>query len=132
MMIGKPSPNAESFLRYLCADIRTDKALGTPASVHAPSASSFGMSPSLCKTQKPYNFANTFIANTSATVAGPSNPNGRRSEAPNQRATTTETENAWDQAENEDEDDDEDFGLPEGFEGLNLDDEDEFDRSWSA
>jgi len=53
-----------------------------------------------------------------------------RSEAPNQRSTTTETEDAWYQAKNEDADDDEDVGLPEGFEGLNIDDEDEFDRSW--
>lgn len=53
-----------------------------------------------------------------------------RSEAPSQPSITTETEDAWDQAEDEDEDDDEDVGLPEGFEGLNIDDEDEFDRSW--
>ena len=74
---------------------------------------------------------NACIANTVATVSGPSNPNEPRSEAPNQRSTTAETEDAWEQANNEDEDDEEDFGLPDGFEGLNLDDEDEFDRSWS-
>lgn len=88
------------------------------------------MSPSLCKTQKPYSFAKTCIANTLATVSRPSNLDELRSGASSQPSATTETEEAWDQAKNEDEDDDEDFGLPEGFEGLNIDDEDEFDRCW--
>lgn len=85
------------------------------------------MSPSLRETHGPYNLAKGC---TFATVPGPFNPNGPRSEAPRQPSTITQTENARDEAQNEDEDDDDDFGLPEGFEGLNIDDEDEFDRSW--
>jgi hypothetical protein len=88
------------------------------------------MLPSLRETYGPHSFANACIANTLATVYGPPNLDEPRSEGPSQPSTTTETEDAWDQAKNEDEDDDEDVGLPEGFEGLNIDDEDEFDRSW--
>lgn len=53
VMIGELSLSADPFLRCLSANIWTDKALGTPTSVHAPSAYTPGMSPSLRETCGP-------------------------------------------------------------------------------
>jgi len=74
-------------------------------------------------------FANEYIARSLATVSGPFSPENPWSKGPSQPPTTSKTEVVSDKAENKD-DDDQDVGLPEGFESLNIDDEDEFDRSW--